>query len=128
MSTSLLLPRIAVASVWIYQGFWCKFLGHAPHHQKIVATTPLLNSARARSALLVLGVFECILAAWVLAGIWARQAAVMETVLLVAMNITALFRARNLIPDPLGMLLQNSVFLMLAWIAAGQLAFYAARV
>lgn len=123
---SLLLPRIAIASVWIYQGFWCKLLGHAPQHQKIVATTAFLTPALARNALVALGVFECMLAAWVVTGLWAREAAVIETLLLIGMNTTALLRARDLIPDPVGMLLQNSVFLILAWIAAGQLRFYAA--
>ena len=54
MAISLLLPRLAVASVWIYQGLWCKLLGHAASHQKIVETTPFLNSSRAREALFVL--------------------------------------------------------------------------
>ena len=43
------------------------------------------------------------------------------------MNATALLRARKLISDPVGMLLQNSIFVILAWIAAGQLNCYAAR-
>ena len=42
--SSLIVPRIAVASVWVYQGLWCKLLGHACHHQKIVETAPFLNS------------------------------------------------------------------------------------
>jgi hypothetical protein len=49
-----------------------------------------------------------------------------QTILLAAMNATALLRARNFISDPVGMLLQNCVFLIFAWIAAGQLDCYAA--
>jgi hypothetical protein len=124
--SSLIVPRIAIASVWIYQGLWCKLLGHAPHHRNIVETTPFLNSCRARRFLLALGAFECVLAGWAFSGIRAREAAAAQTVLLVSMNTVALLRARNLIPDPVGMLLQNSVFLILAWIAAGQLDCYAA--
>lgn len=124
--SSLLLPRIAIASVWMYQGFWCKLLGRAPHHQKIMEATPFLNPYRARQGLIALGVFECILAAWISSGMWAGEAAVIETALLVSMNATALLRARDLIPDPVGMLLQNFVFLTLAWIAAGWPGFYAA--
>ncbi len=123
--TSLLLPRAAIALVWLYQGFWCKLLGRAPHHREIVATTPFLNSSRARQALVLLGVFECLLAAWVLSGIRPYEAALIETLLLVSMNTAALSWARRLIPDPVGMLLQNCVFLLLAWIAAGKLVSYA---
>lgn len=124
--SSLLLPRAAIALVWVYQGLWCKLLSHAPHHQKIVQTTPFLGPFRQRQALLALGFLECVLAAWVLSGIHAREAALIETLLLVAMNISGLVWARRLISDPMGMLLQNFVFLILAWIAAGQLDYHAA--
>jgi hypothetical protein len=125
MMSSLLLPRTAVALVWIYQGFWCKLVGHAPHHQKILETAPFLNCSRARQALVGLGCFECVLAAWVLSGIRPREAAVMQTVLLVSMNTAGLLWARSLISDTMGMLLQNFVFLLLAWVAAGELGSYA---
>jgi hypothetical protein len=125
MTSSLLLPRTAIALVWIYQGFWCKLLGRAPHHQKIVGTAPFLNPSRARQALVVLGLIECVLAAWVLSGIRPHEAALMQTLLLVSMNAAGLLWAGSLIPDRVGMLLQNFVFLVLAWIAAGELGFYA---
>jgi len=122
---NLLLPRIAIALVWIYQGFWCKLLGQAPHHQEIVEKTPFLNACRARRALIALGALECVLGMWVLSGIWAREAALAQTLLLVSMNAIALLQARSLISDPLGMLLQNCIFLTLAWIASGQVDCYA---
>ena len=50
----------------------------------------------------------------------------MQTLLLVSMNAAGLLWARRLISEPAGMLLQNFVFLMLAWVAAGQLGSYAA--
>lgn len=124
--SSLLLPRTAIALVWIYQGFWCKLLGHAPHHQKIVEATPFFNSSLARQALVALGFFECVLAAWVLSGIHPHEAAVMQTILLVSMNTAGIWWARSLISDTVGMLLQNFVFLLLAWVAAGELVSYAA--
>jgi uncharacterized membrane protein YphA (DoxX/SURF4 family) len=125
MMSSLFLPRTAIALVWIYQGFWCKLLGHAPHHQKIVESTPFFNSSLARPALLGLGLFECALAAWVVSGIRAREAAVVQTVLLVFMNTAGILWARSLISDTAGMLLQNFAFLLLAWVAAGELGCYA---
>jgi ABC-type glycerol-3-phosphate transport system permease component len=110
----------------MYQGLWCKLLGRAARHRKIVEATPFLNSFRARYFLVALGIFECVLAAWALSGLRQRGAAVVQTVLLISMNTVALFRARNLISDPPGMLLQNCAFLILTWIAAGQFDCYAA--
>lgn len=117
----LLLPRAAIAMVWLYQGLWCKLLNRAPGHQKIVATAPFLNSSQARHALVALGCLECVLAAWVLSGFRTHEAALIETLLLGFMNTAGLVWARRLIPDPMGMLLQNAVFLLLAWTAAGEI-------
>ena len=117
--------KIAIASVWLYQGLWCKLLGRAPHHREIVERTSLVNAGRARHVLAALGVFECVLAGWVLSGIRPREAALAQTVLLAGMNAVALVRARSLIPDPIGMMLQNWVFLLAAWVAAGQVGGHA---
>jgi uncharacterized membrane protein YkgB len=116
---SNLLPHAAMASVWIYQGLWCKLLGRMPHHLEIVGTVPFLNASRAHRVLAALGFLECLIALWVLSGIRAREAALVQTILLAAMNIAGLVWARRTIPDPFGMLLQNFAFLLLAWIAAG---------
>jgi hypothetical protein len=116
----LLIPRAAIAFVWLYQGLWCKLLGRAPHHRKIVGTVPFLSSSQAQQALAALGSLECVLAAWVMSGWRAQEAALTQTLLLGAMNAAGLFWARNLIPDPAGMMIQNFAFLVLAWLAAGR--------
>jgi uncharacterized membrane protein YphA (DoxX/SURF4 family) len=117
--SNLLLARAAIAAVWIYQGLWCKLLGRMPHHQEIVGTVPLLTPARAHRALVALGLLECVIGSWVLSGFWPSEAALLQTALLVAMNAGGLLWASRAIPDPVGMLLQNFAFLLLAWIAAG---------
>jgi hypothetical protein len=114
---SSLLSRVAIASVWLYQGLWLKLLGRAPRHQKIVGAVPFLNTSQAGLVLLALGFIECLLAVWVISGFRPREAALIETLLLGCMNAAGLAWARNLIPDPVGMLLQNFVFVVLAWIA-----------
>ncbi len=124
----LLLTRTAIALIWLYQGLWCKLLGRSPHHQKIVATVPFLRSSQAYRALIVLGSLECVLAAWVLSGFRAPEAALAQTLLLASMNAAGLLWARHLIADPVGMLLQNFVLLLLAWVAAGRLGSYAAAI
>lgn len=125
LMTSLLLTRAAIASVWLYQGLWCKILGRVSHHEAIVGGVPFLSPSQARGVLLVLGSFESMLAAWVVSGIHATEAALAQTLLLVSMNAAGLIWARRMIPDPVGMLLQNFVFLLLAWFAAGESGPYA---
>jgi hypothetical protein len=116
---SNLLPRAAIASVWIYQGLWCKVLGRMPHHQEIVGTVPFLDASRVPRAMVGLGLLECVIALWVLSGLCALEAALVQTFLLATMNAAGLIWAKRAIHDPIGMLLQNLAFLLLAWIAAG---------
>src|SRR5258708_5789728 len=115
--SSLLLPRAAVASVWLYQGLWCKLLGRVPHHREIVRTVPFLNASQAHWALAALGSLECVLAAWVLSGIWGHEAALMQTILLGCMNVAGLFWGSPHTPPPLRQHLPDSAFILLPWIA-----------
>jgi hypothetical protein len=83
----------------------------------VIAATPFLGPAAAKAALITLGLAECGIAAWVLSGQRMRQAALVQTVLLVAMNAGGTIWARRLIPDPGGMIVQNLAFLVLIWVA-----------
>jgi uncharacterized membrane protein len=56
------LIRLAIALVWLYQGFWCKVLGGIPRHEAVIASVPFIGSAAGRSALIALGLLECALA------------------------------------------------------------------
>ena len=111
------LIRLAIALVWLYQGFWCKVLGGVPRHEAVIAAVPFIGSAPGRSALIALGLLECGIGLWVLSGRWMRQVAIVQTALLAAMNAGGLIWAAHLIPDPAGMVLQNFAFLLLIWIA-----------
>jgi hypothetical protein len=112
------LIRGAVAAVWLYQGLWCKLLGGAGRHAEIVGSVPLLGAAAAHGLLLAIGAAECALAFWTLSGLRLRAAAVVQTLVLAAMNGGGLLWAGRLIADPAAMLLQNFAFLLLAWVAA----------
>jgi uncharacterized membrane protein YphA (DoxX/SURF4 family) len=111
------LIRLAIALVWFYQGLWCKVLGGIPRHEAVIAAVPFIGPAAGHVALIALGLLECGIGLWVLSGLWMRQAAMVQTVLLAAMNTGALIWAARLIPDPAGMVLQNFTFLLLIWIA-----------
>jgi uncharacterized membrane protein YphA (DoxX/SURF4 family) len=111
------LIRLAIALVWFYQGLWCKVLGGVPRHEAVIAAVPFIGSAAGPSTLIALGLLECGIGLWVFSGRWMRQAAIVQTVLLAAMNTGGLIWAAHLIPDPAGMVLQNFTFLLLIWIA-----------
>ena len=111
------LIRVAIALVWFYQGLWCKVLGGVPHHEAVIAAVPFIGSAGGLITLIALGLLECGIGLWVLSGRWRREAAIVQTVLLIAMNAGGLIWAARLIPDPAGMILQNFAFLLLIWVA-----------
>lgn len=117
------LIRASIALVWLYEGLWCKLLGGMPRHQELVAAVPMIGPGAARSVLLVLGLIECCMAGWVLSGKQLHSAALVQTVLLVAMNAGGLIWAWRLIPDPGSMIVQNFAFVILIWVAAGERAY-----
>ena len=112
------LIRISIALVWFYQGFWCKVCAGSQAHLAVISSVPFIGSGFGRIALIALGAAESCIAAWVLSGRRMQQAAVVQTVLLIAMNTGGLIWAWRLIPDPVGMILQNFAFLLLIWVAA----------
>jgi hypothetical protein len=112
------LIRLSIAAVWFYQGLWCKVLGGVPRQEAVISTVPFLSTGEVRVALIALGLLESALAVWVLSGHRMRQAAMVQTTLLAAMNTGGLIWAWHLIPDPAGMIVQNLAFLMLVWTAS----------
>jgi uncharacterized membrane protein YphA (DoxX/SURF4 family) len=118
MMPSPKLIRASIALVWLYQGLWCKLLNGVLQQRAVVATVPFIGTARARTVLIALGLIECCIGAWVLSGKQMRQAALVQTALLVAMNGGGIIWAWRMIPDPGSMVVQNFAFLVLIWIAA----------
>ena len=116
------LIRLAVALVWLYEGFWCKILGRMPHQESIVESVPALSGPGARLFLRSLGYLECGFAVWVLSGLWPWWAALAQTVILIAMNGVGLTFARQHIHDPIGMVLKNFALVILLWVPAGYAA------
>jgi uncharacterized membrane protein YphA (DoxX/SURF4 family) len=114
------LIRCAIALVWLYEGLWCKVLGRMPSQERVVEAVPFLGSTSARQFLRALGLVECGLAIWVLSGwepVWAAAA---QTALLLTMNVNGLIFARQFIHDPGGMIVKNTAFVVLMWVAAAQ--------
>ncbi len=114
----LQLVRSAVAAVWLYEGLWCKLLGRERNQLQVVEAVPKLGRMVGRRFLVVLGVVEVGLAAWVMSGLAPGFCALAQTVILVMLNANGLLWARHIIHDPAGMVVKNVPFLLLAWVAA----------
>lgn len=115
------LIQAAVAAVWLYEGLWCKLLRGQPHEFEVVAAVPWFGPRIGTAFLLTLGVVEVALAGWVLSGVAPVECAIVQTLLLITLNVNGIVWARHIIPDPAGMVVKNFAFLVLAWVAAGLL-------
>jgi hypothetical protein len=120
--TELLPPywliRVAVSAVWLYEGLWCKLLRGEPHQLQVVEAVPRFGPRVGALFLTLLGAVETSLALWALSGIAAVPCAVVQTMLLVTLNVNGLIWARKIIHDPAGMVVKNFAFLVLVWVSA----------
>jgi 1,6-anhydro-N-acetylmuramate kinase len=102
-----------VASVWIFHGLYSKLLHGIPRHREIVAR--VLGPAFATPVTIAVGLAEILLGAWVLTGHARIACATIQTLALIAMNTLEIWRARDLLIHPTGMVALNLAFLALAW-------------
>lgn len=119
----LLIPiwllRFAVASVWIYEGLWCKLMTRSSHELEVIATMPYFGPTAFGNALKVLGLVELGIAIWIMTGLAPVACALLQTALLLGLNANGLLFARKIIHEPLGMIVRNFSFLVLVWVLAG---------
>jgi hypothetical protein len=113
------LVRVAVSAVWLYEGLWCKLLGGEPNQLRVVGAVPGFDARRGSFFLKLLGSAEVALALWALTGSAPIPCAVVQTLLLAALNGGGLIWARHAIHDPGGMVVKNFAFLVLVWVSAG---------
>jgi uncharacterized membrane protein YphA (DoxX/SURF4 family) len=112
----LVIIRISVAAVWLYEGLWCKLLGRMQSQLQVVEAVPRLGPLFGSPFLKALGAVEVALAVWVMWGIAPGTCAIAETAFLAVLNVNGLLWARRLIHDPAGMVIKNIAFLLLAWV------------
>ena len=112
----VIIIRASVAAVWLYEGLWCKILGRVRSQVDVVTAVPRLGPLLGSQFLKALGVVEIALAVWVMTGFAPDMCAVAQTALLIVLNANGLIWARHLIHEPLGMVVKNIAFLMLAWV------------
>jgi hypothetical protein len=112
------LIHVAVSCVWLYEGLWCKLLNGEPRQVQVVGAVPRYGPRIGVVFLKLLGVTEVGLAIWALSDIAPLVCALVQTVLLIALNACGLLWARHIIHDPAGMVVKNFAFLVLVWVSA----------
>lgn len=113
---SIVVIRASIAAVWLYEGLWCKILGRMPSQLDVVESVPRLGPQFGRAFLKSLGIVEVAIAVWVVLGLAPGLCAIVQTVLLVVLNVNGLVWARHVIHDPAGMVVKNAAFLILVWV------------
>ena len=111
----LVLMRIMVGGVWLYEGLWCKLLGRARAQAEVVAAVPRFGPRFGVLFLKTLGFMEVAIAVWSFSGMHAGSCAIFQAALLIVLNANGLLWARHVIHEPLGMVVKNAAFLTLVW-------------
>ena len=116
-NTALVL-RLGIASVWLVHGLYNKLLGGSPRHLAIVQSVPGLSGATGERVLAAVGIFEVLVACWIVSGRRLRLSAAVQIAALLSMNLVELTFARHLLLWPVGLLPLNAGFLAVMWLAA----------
>jgi hypothetical protein len=99
--------NIFIAFVWLINGLFCKVINLVPRHTEIVAH--FLGDEQARLFTILIGLGETVLAIWILSGNWNKPTAILQLILVFAMNILEFL----LVPDMLLWGRFNSIFALL---------------
>jgi hypothetical protein len=118
---ALWLLRSSIAAVWLYEGLWCKLLGKTPSQVEVVTAVPRFGAVFGTRFLKALGILEVGLAVWAFSGWQPGWCAIVQTAVLMTLNMNGLIWARHYIHEPLGMVVKNTAFLVLVWVCGAVL-------
>lgn len=84
-----------IASIWLINGLFCKIMDLVPRHQMIVAKILQVSEPVALTRLI--GVSEVLMACWIIIAIRLKTAAIVQILVIGAMNILEYLFARELL-------------------------------
>lgn len=84
-----------IAAAWLINGFFCKVLHLVPRHEFIVAR--ILGDQYAKQITITIGVLEIGIAIWIITDIKKKLNAVIQIVIIAAMNILEFILAPDLL-------------------------------
>ena len=111
------IPQILkylIALVWFVNGLFCKLLNFVPRHEEIVRR--ILGGEYSVILTEIIGVAEICMAIWILSGIQSRLNAVVQIIIIAAMNILEFYLAPDLLLWGKGNALLASVFIIVIFI------------
>ncbi len=77
--------RWVIASVWLVNGLWCKWLGMVPRHEAIAAK--ILGLEHAGGLIRLIGFSEILMAVWVVSRILPRLNGWTQIIIVAVMNV-----------------------------------------
>jgi DoxX-like family len=86
---------IAIALVWLINGFFCKVLNLVPRHQLIISR--ILGEYNAGIVTKIIGLSEILLFAWIISEKRSRLCAVTQIIIIATMNVIEFFLAPDLL-------------------------------
>ena len=76
---------VLIALVWFVNGLYCKLLNFVPRHNAIVAKIIHLEDANLLTR--TIGLFEVLMAVWVISKVYSRWCALTQVLLIACMNL-----------------------------------------
>ena len=86
-----------IALVWLINGLFCKVLNLVPRHQLIVEKILNLDDTSAFYITKIIGVLEILMAVWIVSRIKSKFNALVQIVIIIAMNLLEHFMAPDLL-------------------------------
>ncbi|MEO7310756.1 MAG: DoxX-like family protein [Chitinophagaceae bacterium] len=108
-----------IALVWLVNGLVCKVLHLVPRHELIVAS--VLGSTHSSLLTVIIGSSEIGMAAWILSSLQPRLCAIVQIVIVGAMNIIEYNKALDLLLFGKANLLFAALFIVVIYLNAFRL-------
>ncbi len=83
------------AGVWLINGLLCKVLNLVPRHREIVSQ--IIGQHYAGTFTFIIGLLECLMALWILSGLWARANVIIQVAVIITMNLIEFSLAPHLL-------------------------------
>jgi hypothetical protein len=109
-----LITTIVISFVWFVNGLFCKVLNLVPRHQQIVAR--ILGDEYSWLFTKAIGVAEILMVVWVLTRFKSRACAIVQMVIVGAMNIIEFMLAPDLLLFGRMNIVFASIFIVLIYI------------
>jgi uncharacterized membrane protein YphA (DoxX/SURF4 family) len=110
--------RIALASVWLYNGLWLKVIALDPHHLEIVRSVSGGSSIAPVVLLRTIGCCETLLAIGILSGLFYRFVSYFQIAIVLVMNVIGSIFGGGAIAHPVGLIVSNLPLIMCALVVA----------